>query len=224
MRNPSAGGLSAAQIRNGELEALGERIAAHLRKMRNYEARAQEKAGVELKKGDNHWNSVTQLLVEARKQCDGGGFKAFKERYCPDLSRSRIYELLAIGDGKKTLEETRAGKRERVATSRRKESATTAVADKPAGKQPAQDPEDHTERGEDHGDRGAIERLRKDKGKLESEILGLHIEAVKLQQQCTALRDQREDLQFQTFIKAIEAALTFADAGTHWTLQQLNAE
>jgi hypothetical protein len=96
------------QIAKGELEPLGKEIAARLEKMRGYEATAQEKAGVELKKADDHWNSITQLLTQAKKKCDEGGFKAFKEKYCPNLSRSRIYELLTIGSGKKTLEESRA--------------------------------------------------------------------------------------------------------------------
>ena len=123
-------GFTAAQIEAGELEALGKRIAAHLSKMRGYEAKAQEKAGVELKKADDHWNTLTQFLADVKAKCDGGGFKVFQSKYCPDLSRSRIYELLAIGTGKKTLEETRAAKRARVAKRRRRVSATGDVADR----------------------------------------------------------------------------------------------
>jgi hypothetical protein len=127
--------LTAAQIEKDcpvEVQALGNRIAAHLQKMRDYEAKAHEKAGVELRKADDHWHTVTQLLAEAKAKCDVGGFKAFKEKYCPNLSRSRIYELLAIGSGKKTLEEIRAEKRESVAKSRAKVSTTDPpVVDKP---------------------------------------------------------------------------------------------
>jgi hypothetical protein len=131
--------IGAAQIEKGELELLGKQIAAHLQKMRGYEAKAQEKAGIELRKADDHRNSVSQLLAEAKAKCDGGGFKAFQEKYCPDLGRSRIYELLSIGSGKKTLEESRAEKRKRVAKSRSKVSATSSsVADKPPKVQPAQ--------------------------------------------------------------------------------------
>ena len=124
--------VTAAQIEKGELESLGKRIMAHLEKVRTYEAKAHEKAGVELHKADDNWNSFTQLLAEAKAQCDTGGFKAFKRKYCPNRQKSRIYELLAIGSGKKTLEETRAEKRARVAKSRQKKkvSATTPhVAD-----------------------------------------------------------------------------------------------
>jgi hypothetical protein len=125
--------VTAAQIEKDcptEVEALGYRIAAHLQKVRDYEAKAHEKAGVELRKADDNWTTVTQLLAEAKVKCDAGGFKAFKERFCPDLSRSRIYELLQIGSGKKTLEESRAAKRKSVAKSRKKVSATNDVADK----------------------------------------------------------------------------------------------
>ena len=123
--------FTAAQIAKGDLEPLGKRIEAHLEKMRGYEAKAHAKAGIELKKADDHWNSITQLLAEAKVKCDRGGFNAFQKKYCPDLGRSRIYELLAIGSGKKSLEETRAKKRESVAKSRGKVSATPpSVADK----------------------------------------------------------------------------------------------
>jgi hypothetical protein len=131
--------VTAKQIEKGcptaiEVEALGYRIAAHLKKVRDYEAKAHEKAGVELRKAEDNWTTVTQLLAEAKAKCNAGGFKAFKEKYCPNLSRSRIYELLEIGTGKKTLEESRAAKRESVAKSRRgkKVSTTNDVVDKSA--------------------------------------------------------------------------------------------
>jgi hypothetical protein len=96
------------QIKNGALEQDGKTVAAQLQKVRDYEASAKEKAGHELKKADEFWISLTKTLAEVKAKCKGLGFKAFKEKYCPDLSRSRICELVAVGDGKKTLEETRA--------------------------------------------------------------------------------------------------------------------
>jgi hypothetical protein len=112
--------VTAAQIKKGcpaEVETLGRQIAARLQKVRDYEAKAQEKAGVELRKADDNWTTVTQLLAEAKAKCDAGGFKAFKERYCPNLGRSRIYELLQIGSGKKTVEQVKAEGRGRKAHS-----------------------------------------------------------------------------------------------------------
>jgi hypothetical protein len=138
-------GFTAAQIEKGKLDDLGKRIEAHLEKMRGYEAKAQEKAGVELREADDHFNTITQLLAEAKAKCDTGGFNAFRQKYCPDLSRSRIYELLAIGEGKKTLEEIRAEKRARVAKSRSKKVSATPppVADKSEPKvQPAMSPKE----------------------------------------------------------------------------------
>jgi hypothetical protein len=70
------------------------------------------------------------LLAEAKAQCDAGGLKAFKRKYCPNLGRSRIYELLAIGSGKKTFEQLRTEKRASVAKSRKKVSTTSVVVDK----------------------------------------------------------------------------------------------
>ena len=122
-------GFTAAQIAQGELEPLGKRITAHLEKVRGYEAEAHEKAGVELRKADDHWNTVTQLLDEAKAKCNGGGFKAFKKKYCPNLGRSRIYELLLIGSGKKTIEESRGATRDRVRKHRAKSVTSADVTD-----------------------------------------------------------------------------------------------
>ena len=105
------------QINNGALKEIGKQIAERLKKVKQYEERAAEKAGVELKQAQNHRDSIAQLLAEAKQQCSGLGFKVFKEKYCPDLGKSRIYELLAIGEGRKTTDEIvqrryRQGKRE----------------------------------------------------------------------------------------------------------------
>lgn len=122
------------QIKNGALEQEGKKIAAHLQKVREYEAAAREKAGHELKKADEHFVSLTQELAAVKAKCKSAGFKVFKEKYCPDLSRSRIYQLLEIGTGKKTLEQSRAEKRDSVSKSRaaKKSTTSTSVVDKPA--------------------------------------------------------------------------------------------
>jgi hypothetical protein len=137
--------VTAAQIKRRcpvEVETLGRQIAARLQKVRDYEAKAQEKAGVELRKADDNWTTVTQLLAEAKAKCDADGFKAFKEKYCPDLGRSRIYELLQIGSGKKTVEQVKADGRGRKARQRAKnkrESVTDTVTDKlPAATSPSE--------------------------------------------------------------------------------------
>ncbi len=123
------------QIKNGALEQEGKKIAAHLQKVREYEAAAKEKAGHELKKADEHFVSLTQELAAVKAKCRGAGFKVFKEKYCPDLSRSRIYQLLEIGTGKKTLEQSRAEKRDSVSKSRAAKESTTgaSVVDRAAG-------------------------------------------------------------------------------------------
>jgi hypothetical protein len=127
--------ITAVQIAEGELEPLGKRITAHLERMRGYEALAQQKAGIELKKAENNWITVTQLLAEAKGKCDKGGFKAFQKKYCPDLGRSRIYELLALGSGKKTIEASRAATRERVKKHRLVSVTSGGVTDKPSPKE-----------------------------------------------------------------------------------------
>lgn len=123
------------QIRNGALEQDGRRVAAQLQKMRDYEATAYEKAGHELRKMDDFWDSLTQTLVEVKAKCRGTGFKAFREKWCPDLGRSRLYRLLQIGRGDKTLEEARAEDVKRKAKSREKAVRDKAnVTDSPGPK------------------------------------------------------------------------------------------
>ncbi len=116
-----------------ELETIGKEIAERVKKMRDYEATAQEKAGVELKNAKDQRDTITGvLLVQAKAKCKvtGESFKEFQAKYCPDLSRSRLYEILAIADGRKTREQVQAATRDRTAKSRaNKVSATSSVAD-----------------------------------------------------------------------------------------------
>ena len=102
--------------------------------MRDYDAAAKEKAGHELRKAQDERDAINNvLLVQARAKCKEAGesFEKFRKRYCPDLSRSRLYTVLAIADGRKTVEEDRAEKRESVAKSRAKMSSTSLVGDIP---------------------------------------------------------------------------------------------
>src|SRR5271156_1903154 len=99
--------LTAAEVENdcpAMLEEWANRIAAHFEKARNCE-----------EKRDQHYTSIAQYLAKAKEACDDGGFAAFRERFFPDLRKSRVYELLAIATDKKSVEETRASTRKRVA-------------------------------------------------------------------------------------------------------------
>jgi hypothetical protein len=51
--------------------------------------------------------------------------KLSRNRYCPELGKSRMYELLAIKDGRATIEEIRAATRKRVAKHRAAEKDVT---------------------------------------------------------------------------------------------------
>ena len=102
--------------------------------MRDYDAAAEEKAGHDLRKAQDERDTINNvLLVQARAKCKEAGesFEKFRKQYCPDLSRSRLYTVLAIADGRKTVEQDRAEKRESVAKSRAKVSSTSAVGDTP---------------------------------------------------------------------------------------------
>ena len=118
-----------------ELEEIGKQIAARFKIMRDYDASAEEKAGHELRKAQDERDTINNvLLVQARAKCKEAGesFEKFRKQYCPDLSRSRLYAVLAIADGRKTVEQDRTEKRESVAKSRAKVvSSTSAVGDTP---------------------------------------------------------------------------------------------
>jgi hypothetical protein len=98
--------LTAAQVEKKcpeTLQTLGKRIAAHFDKARKCEAKAEQ-----------HYTAIAQLLVKAEEACDGDGFTAFREKFFPNLGKSRVYELLAIASDKKSVEETKASTRARV--------------------------------------------------------------------------------------------------------------
>ncbi len=115
------------QIQAGALKDLGDRVAAHLKKVREYEAAAREKAGVELQKSQDNRDSIAHLLAEAKTKCKSLGFKAFKEKYCPDLGKTRLYELLSIGDGRKTAGENQRRRQTSARRGTERASATLSV-------------------------------------------------------------------------------------------------
>jgi hypothetical protein len=113
--------ITAAQIKESfpaELEDLGELIAVHLEKSRKYDDKA-----------DQHRATAGRYLAQAKDLCDEGGFEAFREKVCPDLGRSRAYELLAIANNKKSVSELRASTRERVARHRANKTESVTVTD-----------------------------------------------------------------------------------------------
>jgi hypothetical protein len=117
-----------------ELEELGKQIAARVKIRQHYDAAAQEKAGRELRKAQDERDTIRNVLLgQARAKCKEAGesFEKFRKQCCPDLSRSRLYAVLAIADGRKTVEQDRAEKRESFAKSRAKASSTLAVGDTP---------------------------------------------------------------------------------------------
>jgi hypothetical protein len=115
------------QIINGALEQDGKRVAAHLQKMRDCEAAVYEKSGHDLRKIDEFRISLSQTLAEVKAKCRGEGFKAFQDKWCPDLQRSSIYELLRIGRGVLTLEQARAAAAKRKRKQRERELSVTSA-------------------------------------------------------------------------------------------------
>jgi hypothetical protein len=94
-----------------ELHDIGKRVAAHLERAAKYDGKAED-----------HRIAAGQLLGSAKELCEGG-FKAFREKYCPHLGQTRAYELLAIASGKRTIEDQRADNAERNRQHREKKKA-----------------------------------------------------------------------------------------------------
>jgi hypothetical protein len=115
--------ITAADLKRGCPQALqdwGKHIAAHYEKARKYEEKA-----------DEHYRSMAHYLAQAQAACDDGGFAAFRKRFCPNLSKTRAYQLLEIANGKKTIEDIRAGTRERVAKHRAKRASDSVTVTEP---------------------------------------------------------------------------------------------
>jgi hypothetical protein len=109
---------SAADVIDGnmpsELQDLGERIR------------------VNLKKVDNYYDTIGYLLAKAEALCDADGFEEFQDKFCPhfaELGPSRRAELLAIGRGKKSIEDQRAETAKRVRQHRARKKAAANGAE-----------------------------------------------------------------------------------------------
>jgi hypothetical protein len=102
------------------LKGLANRIEEELQKA----SKCEEEA-------DQHYRTVGQHLLDARRACNAGGFKAFREKFFPELGKSRVYELLQIATDKKSVEEVRASTQERVARHRANKASSVTVTEKP---------------------------------------------------------------------------------------------
>ena len=124
--------VTAEEVENNcpaELQDLGKRIAVDLDKARKC-----------AEKFEQYYTSIDQYLAEAQRICDDGGFKAFREKFFPDLGKSRVYELLQIATNKKSNEQVKASTRERVAKYRaKKATGSVTVTEKPGSAGDAED-------------------------------------------------------------------------------------
>jgi hypothetical protein len=113
-----------------KLQEIGREITARVA--------ALDKHG---EKSVNLVDSINSLLEQAEVLCgDPEDFAAFKRTYCPKLGQSRTYELLAIKEGRKTLEEIREAGRLRVAkhrASKRDVTESDSVTSDQAKSEPA---------------------------------------------------------------------------------------
>jgi hypothetical protein len=117
--------ITAVQVKEGcpkQLLDLGEQAAAHL-----------TKAYAHREEYEQHLAKAKEIIGQVRQLCDDDGFTAFyeifHETFCPNVGRSRTYELLALATGKTSIKDARAKTRERVARHRAKRAESVTVTD-----------------------------------------------------------------------------------------------
>jgi hypothetical protein len=117
----------------GELETLGKEIAVRLEKIEKAKKIISDVVAPEIKSVIDHTDSVEKLLAEAQKKCKVAGMKfaEFHKQYAPNYSRSKVYELCAIGRGALCITDQRERKKiqKREERAVQKVSTTTPVVD-----------------------------------------------------------------------------------------------
>ena len=109
---PAEPKITAAQIEErcpDRLQEIGKQIRERFMKAKNG-----------YQKADDHMDAIKALMDEAERLCDGGGFKKFRELFCPRLRKSQAYVRHAIATGKKKIEHHKAEQRDRQRKSRAK--------------------------------------------------------------------------------------------------------
>jgi len=99
-----------------DLPALGNQAHGHYKAAEKHRERAEQQ-----------YRSAGLYLKEAKQRClqtPGMTFERFLKDHCP-IGRSRAYELIAIADGTKSLEEVREGNASRQAAKRHRDATAT---------------------------------------------------------------------------------------------------
>jgi len=99
------------------LEDLSKRINGHLDTAAKYDTSVKHSR----EKAKQNRISAGIYLAQAYAACDEDGFAAFHKKLLPNLGRTRIFELIAIGAGRKSVEGIQKANRDRKAKQRAKE-------------------------------------------------------------------------------------------------------
>lgn len=142
-------------------------------------------------KAEEHYKSAGLHLIEARDRVkrEGMTFSAFIVSQC-GLGRSRAYELIAIADGTKTLEEVRSGANDRKVKHR-------TNTDRPfRNGQPEEDLIVARQILASNGEQNEIEKLRKQLATANATIGWMKVENEVLRAEANGLTEENKSLRF----------------------------
>ena len=117
------------------LKKLAKEITDYTKQAEQYEEEAQEIQT----KSRNNWAEVGKRLWEAKQLCSKEGFAAFRKLYC-QVNKSRLSELLKIGQGTRTVAETRTATAARVTKHRANKAEAASVTAPPVTEAKAEHP------------------------------------------------------------------------------------
>jgi hypothetical protein len=199
---PAPSKITARQIEtDARLQQLGKEITERLEKARKNRQLAED-----------HIIAVNARIAEAKKLCDDGGFKKFRELFCPQLGKSQAYALHAIGAGKKTLEQHRNEQRDRQRKSRSNQKSPPANSVTVTEDQRTHNPELHAGGNEPRKDQSAIatSAIASGDGTL-SRFSGLLLELVRITDKKRAKRFDRASVSANDLRKLGSLLINVAD-------------
>jgi hypothetical protein len=118
--------FTAKQVAAKDCPASLKKLANEIAEYKKQAEQADTQAAQHREKASNNWEQVGKRLWEAKHLCSKEGFAEFRKLYCP-VNKSRLSELLMLGEGTRSVAETRAATSARVAKHRANKAEAASV-------------------------------------------------------------------------------------------------